>query len=105
METNNAAARRLTHPGEIWREDVIPALEQPITKIAEMLGVSRQTLHQVLGEKRPVTTDLALRFAKLTGTSAGLWLRMQLAHDLAAAERGMAEQLAGIPELQVKKAA
>jgi plasmid maintenance system antidote protein VapI len=48
----------------------------------------------------PVTTVMALRLAKLTGTTAQSWARMQLAYDLQVSEPAMAEQLAAIPTLQ-----
>ncbi len=49
---------RPVHPGEVLREDVIPALGKSKTEIARLLGISRQTLHDVLCGKQPVTTGL-----------------------------------------------
>ncbi len=91
---------RAVHPGEVLREDVIPALGLPKTEIARLLGISRQTLYDVLNEKHPVTTGMALRFAKLTGTTAQSWAQMQLAYDLQIGAVALAEQLSAIPTLQ-----
>jgi antitoxin HigA-1 len=89
-----------THPGELLREDVLPALGISKAQIARDLRVSRQQLYDILGEKKPVTTQMALRLAKLLGTSAESWLRMQHAYDLAMQAREMAEELQRIPTLE-----
>ena len=62
------------HPGELLREDIIPALDKPKTEIAKLLGISRQTLYEILGEKQPVTVAMALRFGKLIGNGPVFWL-------------------------------
>ena len=71
-----------THPGAILREDVLPALGLSKTETARRLGVSRQTLYDILREKRPVTPAMALRLGKFCGNGPRLWLNMQVAHDL-----------------------
>ena len=90
---------RPVHPGEMLREDVLPALGRPKTEIARLLGVSRQTLYDVLNEKQPITANLALRIGKLVGGGAEIWLRMQQRYDLDIAERALARELKGIPTL------
>ena len=52
---------RPVHPGELLREDVLPAVGRPKTEIARLLGISRQTLYDILNEKQPVTPAMALR--------------------------------------------
>lgn len=91
---------RPVHPGEILREDVLPALGRPKTEIARLLGISRQTLYDVLNEKQPITANLALRIGKLVGGGADIWLRMQQRYDLEIAERALAKELKSIPTLQ-----
>jgi addiction module HigA family antidote len=86
-----------THPGEILREDVLPALGKAKAEIARALRVSRQQLYDLLNEKKPVTPQMALRIAKLTGSSAEFWLRMQGAYDLAIQEHALAAELERIP--------
>ena len=85
-----------THPGALLREDVLPALALPVSRAAEALGVSRQALHAILAERASVTPEMAMRLGKLCGNGAGLWLRMQQAHDLYRLEAEMALQLAAI---------
>lgn len=91
---------RPVHPGEMLREDVLPALGKSKAEIARLLGVSRQTLYDVLNEKQPVTANLALRIGKLVGGGAEIWLAMQQSHDLEIAERALAKELKTIPTLQ-----
>jgi addiction module HigA family antidote len=90
------AQRPPTHPGEILREDVFPALGISVSEAARRLGISRQQLQRVLSCARPVTAELALRIGKFAGNGPGLWLRMQQAYDLWHAERRMHDELAKI---------
>ena len=90
-----------THPGEILREDVLPALSRPKTEIAELLGVSRQTLYDILNEKQPVTPGMALRLGKLFGNGPIFWINLQREYDLKVAERDLAKTIAAIPTLEV----
>jgi addiction module HigA family antidote len=85
----------------LLREDVLPAIGRPKAEIARLLGISRQTLYEVLSEKQPVTANLALRIAKLVGGDPELWLTLQQSHDLAIAERALAKKLKAIPRLEV----
>lgn len=93
------AGLRPTHPGEVLREDVLPAVGKPKVEIARLLKVSRQTLYDVLAERQPVTPRMALRLARMFGGSPETWLRMQQNHDLAILAETMAEELASIPVL------
>ncbi len=91
---------RTVHPGELLREDVLPAIGKPKAEIARLLGVSRQTLYEVLSEKQPVTANLALRIGKLVGGGPEIWLSLQQSYDLAIAARALAKELRAIPTLQ-----
>lgn len=90
-----------THPGELLREDVIPAIDLPRTEIARRLGISRQTLYDILNEKQPVTPAMALRFGKFFGNGPDFWLNLQKDYDLRTLEPKMAEELAGISPVGV----
>lgn len=85
------------HPGEILREDVLPALRMSVSQAARELGISRQTLHAILAERKGVTPEMALRIGKFAGNGPNLWLRMQQTHDLWRLERELAEELGKIP--------
>jgi addiction module HigA family antidote len=78
-----------THPGEILREDVLPALGLTVVETAAKLGVTRQTLHRIIARKnpRPVTPEMAVRLGKLVGNGPRLWINLQTAFDLWQAER------------------
>src|SRR5260221_14088006 len=71
------ASRAPTHPGAILREDVLPALRLSVSETARRLHVSRQTLHDLLAERKGFTPEMALRIDKLAGNGPVLWLRMQ----------------------------
>lgn len=62
-----------------------------------MLGISRQHLHDILSETKPVSPAVAVRLGKLFGNGAGLWVRMQGAHDTWRAEREV--DVSAIPTL------
>ncbi|MBC7945917.1 MAG: HigA family addiction module antidote protein [Burkholderiales bacterium] len=94
--------RRPTHPGEILREDVLPALRMTQTELAQRLGVSRLTVSEILHEKRPVSVDMAIRIGKLLGNGAGLWLRLQQALDVWELEQQGGYE--GIEQVDVKAA-
>jgi addiction module HigA family antidote len=89
------------HPGELLREEILPALERPKTEIAKLLGVSRQTLYDILEEKQPVTPMMALRLGKLCGNGPDLWLNLQKRYDLQRAERALGKKIKSIPTLAV----
>jgi addiction module HigA family antidote len=98
--TNHLAGIPPTHPGEILREDVLPALGKSKLEIARLLGVSRPTLHDILAERRPITTPMALRLGKLLGNGPDLWLNLQRRFDVEQAQADMADELAAIPTLE-----
>ena len=88
------------HPGEVLREDVLPALSMSKTAVADALGISRQTLYDILNEKQPVTAEMAVRFGKLFGNGGRFWINLQRSHDLAVAERTV--DVSGIRTLEAQ---
>ena len=85
------------HPGEILREDVLPALDMTVSDAARGLRISRQTLHRILSGTMAVSPEMAVRLGKFCGNGPGLWLRMQAAYDLWHTERRMREEIKRIP--------
>lgn len=69
------------HPGEMLREDVIPATGRAKAEIARLLGISRQHLYDILAERKPVSPAVAVRLAALFGGDPLAWVRMQGAYD------------------------
>jgi addiction module HigA family antidote len=82
MKSLRDPKRKPTHPGEVLREDVLPAIGMSQTEFARRIGVSRLTVSEVLLEKRAVSPDMAVRIGRLTSTSPESWLQMQAALDL-----------------------
>jgi antitoxin HigA-1 len=87
------------HPGELLREDILPSLGKPKAEIARLLGISRQALYDIIGERQPVTPGMALRLGKLCGNGPELWINLQRSYDLAAAEKDLAAEIKKIPTL------
>src|SRR5437763_14096217 len=87
------------HPGELLREDVLPALGRTRAEIARLLGVSRQTLHSIISERAPVTPEMALRLGKLCGNGPELWLALQPRHAPERLSRSKRPELDAIPTL------
>ena len=75
------------HPGRIVRQDCIEALELTVTKAAELLGVTRQALNNLVNEKAGISPEMAIRLEKLGWSTADQWMRLQAAYDLAQARR------------------
>jgi addiction module HigA family antidote len=87
-----------TRPGEILREDVLPALGLSVSEAARQLRVSRQMLHSILAGRSAVSPEMAVRLGRFCGNGAGFWLRMQTTHDLWHAERKLRDEIRKIPE-------
>jgi addiction module HigA family antidote len=75
------------HPGEILREDVLPAVGLSVTAAARSLGVSRQMLHGILAGRKPLSALMCLKIARLFGGSPEMWVRLQATYDLKRIER------------------
>lgn len=71
-----------THPGEILREDVLPALGITKAELARALGISRRALYDLLDERGAVTPDMALRLERVCGSTAETWLGLYNRHAL-----------------------
>ena len=82
IENREPRTIRPTHPGEMLREDFLPDYGLTTAALAEALGVSRQTINEVLREKRAISPVMALRLAQLFGNAPEFWLNAQRAYDL-----------------------
>ncbi len=74
--------RRPTHPGELLREETLPAIGLTQSELANRLGVSRRVVNDLIRERRSLTPDLAHRLARLFDTTPEFWLRLQEAVDI-----------------------
>ena len=90
------------HPGEILREDILPEVGLSVTAAAKALGVSRQMLHDILAERRPLSAIMCLKISRLLGSSPEFWMRLQAEYDLkkAAQNKKVMERVAQIVPVQ-----
>lgn len=98
MTIPNTIKRELspTHPGEMLREDFMPDFHLNTTSMATALGVSRQTINELLRERRGVTPVMALRLSRLFGNSPEFWMNAQHAWDLWDSEQRFRKELSQI---------
>jgi antitoxin HigA-1 len=82
IKNNRQRNVRPTHPGEMLREDFLPDYQLSVSRFAASLGVSRQTVNELLRERRAVSAEMALRLARFFGNSPEFWLNAQRAVDL-----------------------
>ena len=75
------------HPGEILKQDILPETGLSVTATAKALGVSRQMLHDILAERRPLSAVMCLKLSRLFGSTPEFWMRLQAAYDLKVAEQ------------------
>jgi len=78
----NMPARRPIHPGEILREEFMSEFGLSVASLAARLGVSRQSINELVRERRAVSPDMALRLGRLFGTTPQYWLNLQRNVDL-----------------------
>jgi antitoxin HigA-1 len=93
-------AVRPTHPGEFLREDFLPEYDLSVSGFAKALGVSRQTVNELLRERRAVSPEMALRLSRLFDNSPEFWLDAQRAVDLWEAARSIKAEIAHIRPLR-----
>jgi addiction module HigA family antidote len=101
MAIANTEPRQIppTHPGEMLRDDFMLDYGLTASALALALGVSRQTIHELLREARAITPIMALRLSRLFGNSPAFWLNAQQARDLWESERGYHDALVRIQPL------
>jgi len=101
MAIANTEPRRIppTHPGEMLREDFMPDYGLTTSALAAALGVSRQSVHELLREERTITPLMALRLSRLFGNSAAFWLNAQQTRDLWESEQRNRSELMRIQPL------
>ena len=93
--------RRPTHPGEMLLEDFMPDYGLTVAGLAEAVGVSRQSVNELLRGRRGVSPEMALRLSRLFGNSPEFWLNAQRALDLWDASHAIKDAVARIKPLRV----
>ena len=102
IPNNRKMKRRPIHPGEILREDFMPDYDLTVTGLAVALGVSRQTVNELLCERRAVSPEMALGLSRLFGNSPEFWLNLQRSIDLWGAEAVIKDDMRHIKPLRVE---
>ncbi len=103
MSIPNTRARQVRpiHPGEMLREDFMPDFGLTVSRLAEALCVSRQSVNELIRERRAVSPEMALRLSRLFGNSAEFWLNAQRAVDLWDAEQAAGPEIKRVEPLTV----
>jgi addiction module HigA family antidote len=99
-----AGTAETNHPGTAIESKVLGRYGLTQDQLAKLTGVSRRTINQLVNFRRNLTADMALRIAKVTGTSARDWLLAQLEWDLAQASQGADKKFARINTLPAPSA-
>jgi len=81
------------HPGEVLLEDFMKPLKLTQYRLAKDIGVAPLRISQIVHGERAITVDTAMRLARYFGTSAGVWLRLQVRYDLEVAETSIGERI------------
>lgn len=103
MSIPNTTRRKIrpTHPGEMLREDFMPDYGLTVSRLAQAVGVSRQSISELLREHRAVSPEMALQLSRLFGNSPEFWLNSQRAIDLRDATQTIKSEVARIKPLNV----
>ena len=99
IPNNRPRMVRPTHPGEMLCEDFLPDYGLTVSGFAKALGVSRQTVNELLRERRAVSPEMALRLSRLFGNTPEFWLNAQRAVDLWDAARNIKRKIDRISPL------
>jgi addiction module HigA family antidote len=75
------------HPGEVLFEDFMKPLGLSQYRLATDIGVTPIRISQIVNGQRAISVDTAMRLARYFGTSAAVWLRLQVRYDLEVAEK------------------
>lgn len=93
---------RPIHPGEILREEFLAPLEMSANRLAQVLAVPANRITEIVGERRAITAETALRLSRAFDTTPEFWLNLQQAYELRSAEKVLGPALKSIKP--VKKA-
>lgn len=77
------AMKEPAHPGEVVRDLCLNPLGLTVTKAAEVLGVTRKALSELLNGHAGISPEMAVRLSKAFGGTTESWLRQQMLYDLA----------------------
>ena len=99
IENTGNLKRKPTHPGEMLREDFMPDYGLTVAGLADSLAVSRQSINELLRERRALSPEMALRLGRLFNNSPEFWLNAQRAVDLWVATQALKKEVSRIRPL------
>jgi addiction module HigA family antidote len=74
------------HPGRIIQLEWLEPLEMSAYGLAKALGVPKQRIYELVGGRRSISADTALRLSRTLGLSPAFWMGLQTDYDLELAE-------------------
>jgi len=83
------------------RQDFLPDYGLTVAGLAEVAGVSRQSVNELLRGRRALSPEMAIRLARVFGNSPEFWMNAQRAVDLWDAGRALKGDVARIKPLRV----
>ena len=100
VKNNKMRLTRPTHPGEMLREDFMPDYNLTVTTLSGAIGVSRQSVNELIREKRSLSPEMAIRLSRLFGNTPQFWLNAQREIDLWDASKQLKEKVKAIHPLR-----
>jgi len=95
-DVGDVSAGRLlkpVHPGEVLLKEFIEPMNITRYRVARNIGIPQRRIDLICRGESAVTADIALRLARLFGTSATFWMNLQAQYDLELAERAAGERI------------
>jgi len=105
MTTTHKNGMPPIHPGEILREEYLEPLGMSANRLAAALGIPTNRVTEIIGERRAVTADTALRLARALGTSPDFWMNLQKRFELRTAEIELGARLKAVKPIRLTKGA
>jgi len=87
---------RAVHPGQVLKDELEELGITP-TEFARQIEVPPNRVSQIIGGKRSITGDTALRFGHWFGTDPQFWLNLQAQFDLVQADKETSAAIRHLP--------
>lgn len=87
---------RNIHPGEILKQEFLDPMGVSAYRLAKATGLPQTRISDIVHERRRITADSALRFARFFGTTARFWMGLQDDYDLEEQEQNIGRDLESI---------
>ena len=91
---------RPIHPGEILREEFLAPLDMSANRLAQVLEVPANRITEIVGERRAITAETALRLSRAFDTTPEFWMNLQQAFELRSAEKALGPALTSIKPIR-----